>query len=156
MFERWKLRCYERKLERISKRQDLYQDSEEYKKTSGEARQMIDQELGSELGEAYDPIEHFKTQQALREANRFGIPIPRFRSDNDENAKYWEDGWCGERHHHLSDEGYQKIRSERRAERKARREDRLLWWLPLLSTVAGIIGAASGFLAVLKQFKSGG
>jgi hypothetical protein len=82
-------------------------------------------------------IREAQSDYLLSEADRLIVPVPDWN-----NPEMWDDD--GERRH-LSREGLKQLRSDIRAEKKARAE-RLLIWVP---AVVGIIGALTGLAAIV-------
>jgi hypothetical protein len=103
--------------------------------------------------EVYDEEDDaYITERLVKEARRLRVPVPhRFNEDGTE-SEHWEQGRYFGRAY-LTRRGISALREEIRKERKARHEARS-HWIAWLSAVTGIVGAATGFIAV--WFKTGG
>jgi hypothetical protein len=107
------------------------------------AREKINSDERIDLEEANEEISFVTTSHLVQEAQRLIVPIPPR-----DNGEYWYiDNTFG--HSHLTTAGVIKLRSDIRAERKARRE------LPmsLLPMLIGVIGALTGLLSIVLKGK---
>ena len=155
----WKLSKNERELARLSKlaneinkKDDSYRKTDEFKKLSEEEKQFHeDQFYQSEIGELWAQIGELQTKIFLRKLSKFGIPVPS-RGDEKTQDKYWDNNFYGE-YRELSTEGYYELNQKIREERKARREDQILWWIPILSVISGLVGSSIGVISVLRGWK---
>jgi hypothetical protein len=103
-----------------------------------EARQRLINDEQMDLEEANEEISYLTTTHLVREAERLIVPLPP------SEETYWHfNETFGRRH--LTTEGVIKLRTDIRAERKARRE------LPmsLLPMAIGLIGALTGLLSIV-------
>jgi hypothetical protein len=93
--------------------------------------------------------DRFITRNLLARARRLRVPIPRRYNEDGSESDHWYEGrntgrWS------LTASGVCALRDEIRRELKARYELRSLWTV-WLSAVTGLIGAATGFVALLAQ-----
>lgn len=139
-------------MRRLIEEDNAYRKTEAFKKLSAEQRQMHDQEFWDleGAGEIDAEIKEIETRIFLRKLSKCGIPIPS-RHDEKSRDKYWEANFYGE-HRMLSQEGYYELNKMLRDERKARREDSILWWIPILTALSGLLGSLIGVLSILKNW----
>lgn len=108
-----------------------------------EGAERFEMELQEELEDS------FLTSSLLRKARRLRVPIPYIRNADGTESDLWYEGrqtggW------YLSTAGIRHLRQEIRQELKDRHESRshyLVW----LTALTGIIGSATGLIAVLQR-----
>ena len=89
----------------------------------------------------------FLTSMLLRQARRLRVPIPYHRNPDGSESDHWYEG-SQTREWYLSTNGIRSLRQEIRQELKYLHESRshyLIW----LSALTGVIGSATGLIAVL-------
>jgi hypothetical protein len=94
-----------------------------------------------------DELEVEITHALVQKARRLRLPVleaPR-TYDHDEENEHWKLGQFG---WYLTPKGAQEVITAIRGEYASRRD----LWLPWLSLVIGVLGAATGFVAILLQF----
>ena len=89
------------------------------------------------------------TRYLVRQARRLYVPTPPVRKEDGSESEYWYEGSLTFRRF-LTPKGVAVLREEIRKERKARHELKSVW-LPWLSAVTGILGAATGLVALLLK-----
>lgn len=132
-------RAYERERQKLKKKKDRGPDEfEELEHAEWHDLQMED-----------DAINAFLSDQLWDEAREHDIAIPK-----------GEDVWEGSFHHdrkYLTMATRAQLRKQIDAEKARRFEVKTLWlmkfWLPLLASLVGIIGALTGLFAVLRHTK---
>jgi hypothetical protein len=87
------------------------------------------------------------TKTLLFKARNLRVPIPRLYKEDKTESEFWNEGqytgiWI------LTTCGFAKLREEIRLEAKARHEGQAQW-VVWLSAVTGVLGAATGLLALL-------
>jgi hypothetical protein len=87
------------------------------------------------------------TRYLTRQARRLHVPLPRYKNDDGSESEHWYEGSLTY-YRMLTTEGVAKLRDEIRREKKARHESKAVW-IPWLSAITGVIGAASGLIALL-------
>lgn len=87
------------------------------------------------------------TRYLTRQARRLHVPLPRYKNDDGSESGHWHEGPLTY-YRMLTTEGVAKLRDEIRREKKARHESKAVW-IPWLSTITGVIGAATGLIALL-------
>lgn len=93
--------------------------------------------------------DEYITNRLLDQARRFRVPIPhRYSPDNTESDHWYEGHYTGQ--WYLTDLGVSTLRSEIRNEQKARHEIRAQW-VVWLSGLTGLLGAATGLVALLAS-----
>jgi len=140
MFEiikyRWELRKLEKEYNRIHK------SFEKNKKgLSGKDVELLRSEVSDEIWPVYEKIEALKTRRFRQIANRLMVPLPE---SNDKEL--WTDLHCAEGRA-LTDKGFWELKKLIRQEKRERREGFIVW----LAALTGIIGASTGFAAVLSR-----
>jgi hypothetical protein len=108
------------------------------------------QNASFETDMAQEQIQIILSAGLFHEANRLGIPGPRY---TDLDSDQWEQGHNGQIY--LSLKGQSELRSRIRQEEKERREATAFWvkdiLVPVLSVLLGIIGATTGLVAILRK-----
>jgi hypothetical protein len=131
-WEIWRLERADRAEQK--KTREAVQAAKASNATDAEIKYIID---GYYASAQYRRIEEAKSDYLVARAERLMIPVPSLY-----DSKTWIfDGGC----RYLTREAFVKLRSDIRAEEKARAE-RLLIWVP---GVVGIIGALTGLAAVI-------
>lgn len=148
-----RIRKLEQQLGVLFKKQNRFRKSGTYTKAQGDTREDMDSALDSKLLDVSESLERLRTTRILREAGRYEVPIPWVRSFGDANSKYWDNGFSGKFNTHLSQDGHWKLRSDIREERGARRDDFFLWWVPVITSISGLLGIATAFLALAQGRK---
>jgi hypothetical protein len=105
---------------------------------ASEATAELISEAAFEQGLVEDSINWLVTGQLLRQADRLFVPVPDY-----EDQKMWAET-TGDDRRVLTPLGISTLRAAVRAELGQRRES----LLKLLAALTGIIGAATGFIAV--------
>jgi hypothetical protein len=112
--------------------------------------QGILQDASFETDMAQEQIQIILSAPLFHDANRLGIPGPRY---TDPDSDQWEQGHNGQIY--LSLKGQSELRSRIRQEEKERREATAFWvkdiLVPVLSVLLGIIGATTGLVAILRK-----
>lgn len=91
--------------------------------------------------------DEYITNQLLAQARKFRVPIPhRYNPDNTESDHWYEGRYTGQ--WYLTNLGVSELRGEIRKEQKARHEIRAQW-VVWLSGLTGLVGAATGLVALL-------
>jgi hypothetical protein len=85
-----------------------------------------------------EEIYRIHTRYLFAEAHRLVIPTAHFH-----RKESWEDGPTGARH--LTLDAINELRSAIRAEKKVRREA-FLMWVPAITALTGLAGAAIGLI----------
>lgn len=94
----------------------------------------------------------FLTRSLLVQARSMRLPIPRlYNPDKTESDSWYVGNYTGG--HYLTTKGVVQLRQEIRRELKARHEMRAHWTV-WLSALTGIVGSATGLLAII--LRSGG
>lgn|SRR5574341_169174 len=138
---KYKLFILNRKKEREN--EILWAKIEEAEKKGGhEAGNEAYQTESNEYQYLDEQIDLLKTQYLRSIANKMSLPIPVMNSDEG----YWETGHVTPEWR-LTNKGITEIRRSIRKERKERVELFSLW----ASLLIGVIGALTGFFAVLKK-----
>ena len=83
------------------------------------------------------------TRYLRSEARRLSVPLKTW-----DGKEFWEEGLTGTRY--LNDEAINQLRAAIRAEKKSRRET-VLMWVPVIGALAGLIGVATGLVAVSNR-----
>jgi hypothetical protein len=117
---------------------------------SAEERQALTRKTSADFGTVLQDIEIFLTDQLCDELFKFDLAIPSQRDEeiweHDDANRYW-----------LTPLGRNSLRKLIDAEKARRFEVKTLWvtkfWLPLFAALVGIIGAITGFVAVLRHTK---
>jgi len=141
MFETIRFWYRERRLRR------LYQPLFEKAKGNQDETRQIDMEWTQE-SLAIDEERRLLTQtRLLRKARRLLIPTPQFNEDK------WEESNFKVGMHLLTEKAIYELISEIRKAQKLRQE---LWlsWLPLVTAITGLIGAAIGLLALINKLSN--
>lgn len=91
--------------------------------------------------------DEYITNRLLDQARKFKVPIPRrYNPDNTESDHWYEGLYTAQ--WYLTSLGVSALRSEIRKEQKARHEIRAQW-VVWLSGLTGLVGAATGLVALL-------
>ena len=141
----------QRNLRKVEALNDKFKKSEKYKKLTADERRNEDGLINHEMYENWTICEEIKTEIFLKKIYRYGIPVPSKYKDAPERDKYWSSGPY-EEFTFLTTKGYFELRNLLREEKKARRDDLFLWLLPLISSIGGLLGVATGVLTVLKYW----
>ncbi len=140
-------------LKKLDQRENrLRQWSKEYsakasQKANTEVPDLEGEQLASGFFDLREEHRRISDKKIIRKALRLGIPIPRRPKDQDDENECWE-WWPGG--YYLTEQGEKFLRDEMRHEQKERR-DMWLGWVPLVTAIAGLVGAATGFVAVLSS-----
>ena len=104
-----------------------------------------------------DDLEVIRTWRLMRRTRKYDVPTPPYPWETEppkaDDNRYWDESRYT-RKLHLKPEGYYKLRSDLRAEQRARLElwkariDIFLLWFIALT---GVLGAATGLAAVLLR-----
>jgi hypothetical protein len=97
-------------------------------------------------------IEGEKGSRLLRQADRLGLPTPRYKgnaSDESDENEAWEVGYTGIAY--LSRAAQFALRNEIRIEKKARRDEIVSWIRDIVVPVMGILSAATALIATLHK-----
>lgn len=91
----------------------------------------------------------YLTKTLLAKARRLHVPVPHLYNEDKTISEHWYEGhhtgrWC------LSTSGIAALREEIRRELKARHEART-HWIVWLSALTGVVGAATGLVALLTR-----
>lgn len=91
------------------------------------------------------------TRRLLHQARRLHVPAPdRLNADGSE-TEFWYEGPLTY-YRMLTTAGVANLRDEIRREKKARHEAKSVW-IPWLSAITGVIGAATGLVALLLKVR---
>lgn len=104
-----------------------------------------------ELDALVDDENYILSQKLLRQARRLRVKVPSRQMASDSPRDDTSGNWYQSVHNGhwmLTDDGMRTLRTEIRAERKARGEARA-HWIAWLSAITGIIGTLTGLVAVL-------
>lgn len=89
----------------------------------------------------------YLTKKLLSKARKLRVPVPhRYNEDKTESEHWYEGRYTGR--WYLTTRGFSALREEIRREVKARHESRAQW-IVWLSALTGVIGAATGLIALL-------
>lgn len=142
---RWQLSKLQRSLRRIDRIFEKNIQTAHRENKHGQDVNKIREERHWETSLIDDEISILVTRYLLGRANRKFLPHP----SHDEDKGYWNDAHqLGSRY--LTSAGITELRRTLRAERA----DASGFWLSILSTLIGIIGALTGFVALLLQYQS--
>ena len=141
-----RLRKLEKQLAAISREHRAFKETEEYKKADAESKEKMTADFPFEYFEIYEEIRDIKTQKLLRKVRKYEIPVPS-RTDK-RGQDYWEAGQYGT--YYLTEEGYHRIRKDVREEKKSRRDDFFLWWLPLFSLIGMLLSIMVALLTIIR------
>jgi hypothetical protein len=127
----------------------------EYGKKQKEAEQrkaIVDEHRELSELEMHESMQVYKDKMMVRSnrlieiASRLFIPVP---SPWDPFKVYkWEEDMYGRKH--LTQESMHELKMSIRAERKAKWE-LIVMWFPFISVIVGLIGAATGLVAVFRS-----
>lgn len=92
---------------------------------------------------AEDEMIRLNHRYYVRLANRLLVPVPEFKSE----GGGWKESEFAPNHFHLSPDALHELRTAIHTEKKARREAWGFW----VTILVGLIGALTGFVAVLKD-----
>jgi hypothetical protein len=98
-----------------------------------------------ELAELEEEVEVELTESLIRKAEKYRLAVPPHVEDNG----MWEVSSFSHQSV-LSDAAIRKLRDEIRAEEKWRRESRV-HWITILTACSGVIGTATGLVALLMK-----
>ena len=94
----------------------------------------------------------YLTKTLLSKARKLRVPVPhRYNEDKTESEHWYEGNYTGR--WYLTTRGFAALREEIRHEVKARHESRAQWVI-WPSTLTGVIGAATGLIALLLHKSS--
>jgi len=145
-----RLKKLERELDKVEKQYRIFQQSEKYKKLSGNDKRAEDTGHAQiDYFPIKDQIEEIKSNIFLKKVQKYGIPYPRYY-DKD-NKGYWEKSFYEYSCHYLTEKGYHALRKAIREEQKARRET-ILCWMPLITVLTGLVGAIAAVLTIIKYW----
>lgn len=139
---RWELRKLQR--DRTKMRSVYKQEKEQArrdKKSSDEIAE-IEQRAWFEQELVDDEIESLESRYLIESAERLILPIPMFSKDSDAWRQSSQLGL-----NLLTRKGMATLRSTIRAERKERREAKMIW----VAAITGILGTLTGLIAVWKS-----
>lgn len=118
-----------------------------------EQREEVHQDWQYELDEAAEEEHGAYTRRLLHRAKSLLVSVPSRDGGELEGGPYWEQGqalgtW------YLTRNGIARIRAAIREEEKARREARAHWVI-WVSALTGLVGAATGLLAIILRSRGG-
>jgi len=119
------------------------------RKKNHEEVETINSEFSFEKGLIDDEIGWLETLSLQNEAERIGIPFPRF-SDQDGS---WQEG-SKPNTVHLSVKARAEIRTQIRREKRERLENKMLWISHVLLPIIGLIGAIMGLISLMHSLNS--
>ena len=114
---------------------------------TGAQREEVFSDWQYDLDETEDDEQNAITRGLLHRARSLLVPVPS-RDGGESGLPYWEEGQFGTKH--LSRVGIARIRAAIREEEKARREARAHWVI-WVSALTGLVGAATGLLAIILR-----
>jgi len=139
---RWKLRKYQRQRDQIG---SLYAQKIEKARREGKKAEL-EELIADMFMDLYEPTEEIgilQTKYLRKKAEKIYAPFPKF----DKESGLWEQGsFTGE--WYLSKQGF--LEAGDLINRK--RKQNLSYWLPIMTTLAGLLSALAGVLALLKSF----
>jgi hypothetical protein len=150
MFELWKLQRRLKKAEKVYEK-ELAKHRE--KKGNADDLQQLEHSYEEALVEAYRDVQVFKSDQLIRIAIKIDARLP-----DHEDKTFWvlPDHFYGIRRY-LNTTGRDLMKTRIKEIKDRDFESKTLWvtkfWLPLLAALVGIIGAATGFIAVWRHGK---
>jgi len=134
---RWKLRELLKELDNIDRQfQPLIEES---RGKSTETQKLISEKAQEEIF-VRDLILRHSTDYLFKKASRLIIPVPY-------DDKFWEESFAIPGTKHLNEDGILQLKKTIREERIARSKSVVVW----MSSLTGLIGAATGLLAVLMS-----
>jgi hypothetical protein len=136
-FRLWRL---ERHDARVSKRNTALLEAAEKRNAPKEEIEALRTDVGSSEWFSRCDIQRLHSDYLRNVADKLVVPSPAW-GDN----LMWDK--LGDNLHCLSDHGINKLRADIRTERKARLEMFLMWVPPAV----GLLGAAIGFVSILKK-----
>lgn len=140
MFGLIKYRYGIRKLNKaIAKIEKKYEKDK--KEATGNDYDSLMSMIASEVFPLYEEIEHLKTKRFCQLSNKYEIPIPEREDENFWNKRQYDYGRV------LTTEGIWEIKKLLKEEKRFRREGIAIW----LTAIIGTIGAATGFIAIIKN-----
>jgi hypothetical protein len=147
-FLEYRLRAAVARMERVSRNKDVSsKETKEAYKTNLRIAAMKYRFVKREIDKRRSIYLH-------REAFRLDLEVPPFTDAHVWNQVTTSDG---EKETYLTSYGRHEVRKLIDAEKARRFEVKTLWvtkfWLPLLAALIGIIGAATGLVAVLQHKK---
>jgi len=151
MLELWKLG---RERKRVEKRhqEHLAKLRSDPQTTSGDYN-AAEYEQHLDLTRVDDSIEYLLSQRIRSKAELFDVPLPPFS----DNTMWKQDEEDGEVMLWLNANGRSAVRKLIYEEKTKRFEAKTLWlvrfWLPLVASLVGVIGALTGLFAVLRHTK---
>jgi hypothetical protein len=140
MFDR-ELGRLRRRLEATESRYDRAQFESEGRGLTGFDLRDAVADFQSQVTPASEVYQNARSQQIIREARRLEIPVPEI---NDTDGT-WKRGQTFEGRF-LTDQGVSQLRTLLRAERRERYES----WSRWIALAIGLIGAATGLVAVIS------
>ena len=122
-------------------------------RTTGAQREEVYQDWQYELDEAEEEEQGAYTRRLLHRARSLLVSVPARDGKELNGDTHWEQGhtlgtW------YLTRAGIARIRTAIRDEEKARREARA-HWVVWVSALTGLVGAATGLLAIILRSRSG-
>jgi hypothetical protein len=148
MFELWELK---RERDRIEKSYQKHLAELKKKKASPDEFEQLRWQESNDVGDAYQQIHIFMSQQLLQEGYKYDARIP---ATND--TEFWVVN-DGTHVGYLTPAGRNHVRRLIDEEKTRRFEVKTLWVtriiLPLTGVLVGLIGAATGFIAVWRHGK---
>ncbi len=144
----FRLRKLEKKLDKIEKKHKTFQKSDKYKKMN--SKQKLEEKsvyFDMEYFPIAEEIETIRARIFLRKVRKFGIPYPQYYEGK--GADFWQEGPDGNRT--LTIEGYYSLRKALREEQEERRKA-ILCWMPLITALTGLIGAATAILTIVRYW----
>lgn len=144
------MRKLQREIDQIKRAYDRDVEHLRQKGASQDEIQGLLQDASFETDMAQEQIQIILSARLFHEANRLGIPSPRY---TDAGSDLWEQAHNGQIY--LSVKGQSYLRSSIRQEEKERREATAFWvkdiLVPVLSMLLGIIGATTGLVAIFRK-----
>jgi hypothetical protein len=140
------VRTLQREIDQIKRAYDRDLESLTQKGASPDEKLGILEDAAFETDMAQEQIQIILSARLFHEANRLGIPSPRY---TDPDSDLWERSHKGQVY--LSIKGQSELRSSIRAENKERWEARASILKDIAVPIAGLIGAITGLIAVIRR-----
>lgn len=140
------VRKLQSEIDQIKRSYDRDVESLTQKGESQDEIQSILQNTAFETDMAQEQIQIILSARLFHEANRLGIPSPRY---TDPDSDLWERSYRGQVY--LSFKGQPELRSSIRKEKKERWEARALILKDIAVPITGIIGVITGLVAVFRK-----
>jgi hypothetical protein len=148
MFKLWKLK---RRRDKLQRAYDKDRAALVARKADREELDAHDSEESHFMDEEYDAIEIFQSDKLLEQGTKYDVRMPS-RTD----PEYWVLATPFDRAY-LTSAGRNQVRRLIDEEKTRRFEAKTLWVtkiiLPLAGVLVGLIGAATGFIAVWRHAK---